>query len=62
MNKNIKKILAVALVSASFSTMAVMPAFAASQYVQVTGNPVAVRENAGTSFRHFCGGGLLRKL
>ena len=49
MNKNIKKILAVALVSASFSTMAVMPAFAASQYVQVTGNPVAVREDAGTS-------------
>ena len=49
MNKNIKKIIAAVLVGASFSGMGVIEALAAPKYVKITGDPVAVRENAGTS-------------
>lgn len=49
MNKNIKKLIAAVLVSASFSCIGVMDALAAPKYVKITGDPVAVRESAGTS-------------
>ena len=52
MNKNIKKIIAAGLVSASFSCMAVLEVFAAPKYVNITGEPVAVREEPGTSSKY----------
>jgi N-acetylmuramoyl-L-alanine amidase len=49
MNKNIKRIIATALMCASFSGMAAFEAAAAPKYVNITGDPVAVREAPGTS-------------
>ena len=49
LNKNVKKIIAAALVSALFTGMSVSTVFASPKYVKITGNPVAVREDAGTS-------------
>ena len=49
MNKNIKKFIVAVLAGATFSCMGVMEVLAAPQYVQITGDPVAVRDNAGTT-------------
>ena len=49
MNRNLKKIIATMLVCALFSGTAAFEAFAAPKYVNITGEPVAVRENPGTS-------------
>ena len=51
-NKNIKKIISAVLVTASFSCMAAFNVFAAPKYVNITGEPVAVREEPGTSARY----------
>ena len=48
-NKNIKKIVVTALMCALFSCMASLNVLAAPKYVNITGEPVVVREKPGTS-------------
>ena len=49
LNKNVKRILAIVTAGVFFSCLGVTEVFAAPKYVKITGDPVAVRENAGTS-------------
>ena len=52
MNKTLKKIIAAVFVCISFAAIGSIEAFAAPKYVKIVGEPVAVRDDAGTSAKY----------